>query len=202
MANGRLKMCVMAATFAATVLHVSAAVGQIAASDVVSDPEAYAVYAAVLATGWPKAEIPKGTVAIEEKTRGHAICASWGGALGAGWQTVVESYQRENTISRRLLPGFDLGAPYDMITSEKYEDLIMIAAGDMKKVYADYHGGMGLAFSAVGFDSSKTHAMVSLQYSCQEGCTGGGGHFLLEKPGDRWRIADENIPPCTWTATD
>ncbi|MBI3662203.1 MAG: hypothetical protein HY234_04020 [Acidobacteria bacterium] len=50
--------------------------------------------------------------------------------------------------------------------------------------------------SAVGFDETKTRAIVYVNYVCG-GLCGGGGFHLLEKGRNGWREAD-GIAKCTW----
>src|SRR6185295_12483344 len=69
---------------------------QSAASDAIDDPESYAVYAAVLATRWPKPEIPQATVALEGNTTARPPCTAWGNLLAPEWQQAVERYATEN----------------------------------------------------------------------------------------------------------
>ena len=180
----------------AILLQSGLAVGQSFTSQI-ADPEAYAVYAAVLATGWPKPDIPRTEIALQDKTATHGLCAGWEPSLGPEWQPILQDYSRQNETTRRLQPDLDLHVPYTLITSEKYEDLIMIAAGDANNVYADFWGGMSLAFSAVGFDSTKARAMATLQYSCPSGC-GGGREFLLEKQNGQWIALKVSTQSCEW----
>ena len=158
----------------------------------------YAVYAAVLTTGWPKPDLPRTDIALQDKTMAHALCDGWQPSLAPEWQPALRDYATRNAEPRRLRQGSDLGVPYTLVTSEKYEDLIMIAAGDADKVYADFRGGVNLALSAVGFDSAKTHAMATLQYSCSDSGCAHGRVFLLERQNGRWAAATTGIPDCAW----
>ena len=174
-----------------------AASGQSVSADVITDPETYAVYAAVLETGWPRPNIPRAMVALEEKNAVRPACAALDASLAPEWRQAVDSYARENNRVRWLVADADLGVPYVLVTSPKYEDLLMEAAGDVRKIFDEFWGQMSVSLSAVGFDSTKTHAVVALQYSCQTGC-GGGKRFLLEKEGSRWRPTSANVAACEW----
>ena len=135
-------------------------------------------------------------VALVEKTSVRPACSVWGDSLPPEWRQAVDSHKRENDRIRWLVEDANLSVPYVLVTPPKYEDLLMAASGDVNKIWDNFWGQMSVSLSAVGFDSTKTHALVTLQYSCQTGC-GGGKQFLLEKQGVSWRPTTA-VAACEW----
>jgi hypothetical protein len=172
------------------VLHAAAVgmallAGQGPAGPIVDDPEAYAVYAAVLALESTGAIEPPATIAIEGRTTAYELCAAWERSLPGGWEAALESYRRENAEVRLLLEGVDLGVPYLLVTSAAYEALLMESTGDANRVYSRFREETSFSFSAVGIDRTNRRAIVMMRRSCEPGC-GAGKHVLLEKHDGRW----------------
>jgi hypothetical protein len=74
------------------------------------------------------------------------------------------------------------------------------------EVFSRLMGGRLVALSAVGFDATKTRAMVTVQYNCFPSMEPGvnthlchqGNQVMLEKQGDRWVPA--KVGGCGWIA--
>jgi hypothetical protein len=174
------------ATLAAAALGMLAGSWQAVERDAIEDPEAYVVYAAVLAAGLPQPIAPDAVVALEGKTSAVAGCAVERRMM-PGWQPVFESYLRENSRARTLAANLDLGVPSLIVTSAEYENLLMEAQGDARKTYEPFRGGTSFSVSAVGFDATKTRAMATLQRSCDIVCRD-ATDFFLEKQGAGWVV--------------
>jgi hypothetical protein len=156
-------------------------------SAVISDAESYSVYGTVLATGWPKPGVARSTVVIEGRTAGAPLCTA-PGLSGSEWIQAAADYARANAATRLLDPAADLGTPFVLVTTDVYENLLMQAGGDAKKIYDDY-GGMSLTVSAVGFDGPAIHAIVTVQSACPSGCEPEQRQFFLQKAASGWKIA-------------
>lgn len=129
------------------------------------------------------------------------------------WRPLWESYKKENTSVRRLLPNFDLGLPYVLVSLTEVRNLLVQAGNDGKTIrggwseaYTSFPNGKLLALSAVGFDEFKTRAMVTVQYNCglsrdprslEYDCHG-GQHIVLLKEGGRWVRPKGKVPGCSW----
>ena len=157
------------------------------ASEVIDDPEVYAVYASVLPARFSSGDTDLTRVAVLQETRSHMNCLP---QFGQEWNPVVENYKQENARVRTLLPGFNLGLPYTLVAPA-------ILSSPDAQTYARYPNGKLLSLSAVGFDETKTRALVTVQYACGFNC-GGGWHILKQKDGGRWVQPKDNVPTCTW----
>jgi hypothetical protein len=106
-----------------------------------------------------------------------------GGRLETDWRPVVESYNTENAKVRILIPGQRLGLDYDVVPAA-----VIRSSGNYIQV------------SAVGFNESKTRALVYVAHYCGSLC-GGGRHHILEKADGAWREARlQGITQCVWDA--
>jgi hypothetical protein len=73
-------------------------------------------------------------------------------------------------------------------------------------VFSRLKGGRLVALSAVGFDATKTRAMVTVQYNCFPSMEPGvntqlchqGNQVMLEKQVDRW--VPSKVGACGWIA--
>jgi hypothetical protein len=161
---------------------------------VIDDPEAYAVYASVLPARFSSGDNDLTHVALLQETRANMDCLP---KFGPEWNPVLESYKIENSRVRTLLPGFTLGLPYTLISSAELNSLRAAGGAPTEPVFARFPNGKILSLSAVGFDKSKTRALVTISYDCGFDC-GGGWHVLREKDGGRWGQPKGNVPTCTW----
>jgi hypothetical protein len=180
-------------------------------SDVINDPEGYRVYSAVLPIPLSSPEKALDHFAILQETRSRKACPS-PERLPQEWRSVVDSYTSENARVRTVLPGFDVGLPYALVSVSEVRRRLLRAGNDGKtprsgwpEAYADFPNGRLLAVSAVGFDELRTRAMVVVQYNCglsrdsqpsDHDCHGGRS-VLLQKQEGRWTVA-RGVDSCFW----
>ena len=185
---------------------------------VIDDPEAYAVYAAVVPRRSHSDDKALTNMAVLQETAGPMDCLrDRGSAIRPEWRSAVASYRTENARVRFIQPGFNLGVPYSLVTLAELRKL-MQDAGYSKlsprsnapgsKVFGRFPGGRLIALSAVGFNADRTRAVVTVQYnyfpSLEPGTespkSGLEGHTLLmENKDGRWVQAP--VPGgCTWIA--
>jgi len=147
------------------VAGVSAAVTQLLGApqpggDTITDPVAYAVYASVLPIVWPDSN---GTLLLIRETEGPNGIEPCLSAVSAEpeWSSVATNFTYENTTVRTLEPGLPVGFAYRLVPRAE------IAADDARLVLK-YPGTWHTrpesieyaAVSAVGFDVTKTKALV------------------------------------------
>ncbi|HEX4999404.1 MAG TPA: hypothetical protein VFY29_14345 [Terriglobia bacterium] len=155
----------------------------------ISDPEAYAVYAVVLPTLYSVKTAPGARVILQKETEtvprpGNGLqCPGPASAIPEGWRSVVDSYAAENARPRFVLSGQPLKLDYTV--HPKAEIQI--------NVRWDY-----VQVSAVGFNPSRTRAMVYMAYHCGMRCAG-GTHYFLEKVDGAWRQV-QGLGGCEWLA--
>jgi hypothetical protein len=172
--------------------------------DVVDDPDAYAVYASIMPARFVfGSDVTR--VAVLKETRADMRCLP---RFGPDWDVVVENYKTANAHVRTLQPGFSLGLPYHLISgayleqlhadsSEYIENELSGRRSERPPPFARFPGGKVLFLSAVGFNTTKTRALVTVQSTCGFDCSQ-GWHILREKVGDRWVSPAAIREECSW----
>jgi hypothetical protein len=170
-----------------------------AAQTVIEDPEAYVVYAALIATEVPRRSDKAKQLVIQRETVVNKDCMVSGGALATDWKPVADDFKLQNARVRFILPDRDLHRPYVVVTQKDLLAFFSRNGGSWPAFYKQYPDSGGyVEVSAVGFDRSKTQAMVYVSHYCG-GLCGGGSYHLLEKSGGTWREADvPGISACMW----
>ena len=168
---------------------VSGAV-QPSAGDPVTDPEAYAVYAAIVPNQWPIRVAKARRLAVSESTGYLAECLPSGGPMETTWKPVLESFKRENANPRRILSDRQIGVPYVVLAAEATQQFF-VGSSDLNASWQRFYeahpesGGI-TSWSAVGFDADKRRALVYVGHGCGSLC--GEGHYVfMEKQGSAWR---------------
>src|SRR5690348_13057854 len=82
--------------------------------NVITDPEVYAVYASIPWASSVFHENGSG-LAIAEDTQNTGGGSNCFNRLPADWVYVADDYRRENFVHRKLVKGFNLGLPYDLL---------------------------------------------------------------------------------------
>jgi hypothetical protein len=142
----------------------------------INDPEAFAVYAILLPKDSMVRNAPsKSVIVVQRETEAFSPdmdkCASIFKSVDAGWLPVADNFKTENAKVRFVLPGRPLGRDYGTLPKSQLE-------GDLSASYVQV--------SAVGFNASKTRAMVIMAHRCPSGRCNGGGLYFLEKAGGSW----------------
>jgi hypothetical protein len=171
----------------------------------VDDPEAYAVYASLVPNNWIVRVAHATRLVIQEETATYSRCMPSGTPMETTWKPVVDSYKAANDGVRLIRAGQPLGISYDVVPAEQIAEFFpkpisidgfSIGWRQFHRTYPESRGY--IQFSAVGFDSAKTRAMVYIGHHCNNLC-GGGGHALLEKIDGAWRAAKiPGIEQCFW----
>ncbi len=163
---------------------------QPSAGDPVTDPEAYAVYAAMAPSQWPIRVAKARRLAVSESTGYLAECLPSDRPMETTWRPVLESFKRENATPRRILPDRQIGVPYVVLAAEATQQFF-VGSSDLNGSWRRFHeaypesGGI-TSWSAVGFDADKRRALVYVGHGCGSLC--GEGHYaFLEKQGGAWR---------------
>jgi len=159
--------------------------------DPITDPEAYAVYAAVLPRMWTN--VSKEPLLLQQETDTYMECSSRSPDREIGWAAVERSYNAENGRARLLRPMLPVNIPYRLIPRAE------IAADDAR-LALKYPGqwqrrpeSMEYAgVSAVGFDASKTKAIVYVHLRSE------GGVYWIEKRLGKWEHRARG--GCSWIA--
>ena len=168
------------------------------------DPEAYKVYAALLAEEWTIRSAHAKTVVFQAETVTNPTCMPSGKPLETDWLPVLTDFRSANATPKALRGDFDLGVPYVVAPAADIRLTFQSSTsrmGGWDGFYQKYPDSGGyMLVSAVGFDATKQRAMVYMAHSCGMLC-GGGTHHLLEKVGGAWREARlAGISNCMWAS--
>ena len=186
------------------------------------DPDAYAVYSAVLPQLWPWAELDARHLVIREETKAKLVCSIPGEA--APGPSVSQESNQDNTrpaqgAANRSDPGDTASAlaQFNQVNRRRWllarrlkisRHYTLISAAELRGIvhheigawdlFFQHHGDSGgwIQFSAVGFNPNKTTAVVYAEYACGRQC-GGGALYLLHKQGNQWVIGDAPPNSCT-----
>jgi hypothetical protein len=138
---------------------------------------------------------------ILEETAAFDTCVSIGDSMSAEWRETLLDYQRQNADGWQLKAGMDLGIPYRFLSTADADRIVAAPFGWVRFwIHQWFEGHFDTAgfyqVSAVGFDRSRTRAMLQLDYFCG-GLCGGGRRFLLERRDGRWQQSPEG-DLCMW----
>ena len=159
-----------------------------------ADKDAYLIYAMLLeSTESPspviQAETESWSAATDEGTgiRGNkAFVKVWGIAL--------RDFARQYRNPRLLTQTVPIEAAYELVSKQKVLD----GGWDMFYKLHPSSGGF-FTFSAVGFDSQKTHAIVQMNHRCGLLCGYGKPHFFEKKDG-KWREVSVDASVTVWVS--
>jgi hypothetical protein len=161
------------------------------------DPDAYSVYAALLASQGEKSYViePEMDYTPDAKTSGiqgrPEFTKVWGDAL--------DDYVDKLHVARTLTHDIPLEAPYELVPKNDIEVLFKSSVLKGWREFNTRHpGARGFYwFSAVGFDKNKTHAVVFMNNRCGGMC-GQGSPRILEKVDGKWREAKVDVDYSVW----
>lgn len=157
---------------------VLAALGPLQASEPISDPDAYAMYATLLDQRWPLSGEP---ILLQRETTIELAGTPPVPEMDVEWRAARESFIRENTSVRLLQPLLVLGTPYRLISKAE------IDADDAR--LAQLYPGMWqrrpesmeyAAVSVAGFNKAKDRAIVYMRFR------GSGDFHYMEKRDGMW----------------
>ena len=151
------------------------------------DAEAYRVYSAILPrflSSFDEREmlfIRRGTVWYSSK------CLTPGPSVKKVFQPAMVDYKRVNRSRWQLERRFELERPYELVWEEDYENR-------SSKAEFPYF----IELSAVGFNPSKTIAVVYLTEYCRGSYCLSRNLIVLRKEGERWRDLHDGGLVCMW----
>ena len=157
----------------------------------VADQESYAVYAAVVdqATDYKADPILIGDLTLANPGR----CVPRVSSDLPAWREAAQDFVRRSGSRLRLARRLPLPARYRLVSSSD------LGVGDVTR---QWKGGIVryVEFSAVGFDTHRTRAMVQRVHMCANAvdCADGATIFLQKESGT-WRIVSPTgVQGCVW----
>jgi hypothetical protein len=171
-----------------------------AGQTLIDDPEAYVVYATLIASEIP-AKPSRKQLVIQRETVINKDCIVSGGALDTDWKPVADDFKIQNARVRFIAPDRDLRRSY-IVVPQKELLAYFTKQGDRWPAFYERHPDSGgiVELSAVGFNAARTRAMVYVAHSCGDLC-GGGSYHLLEKVNGKWdEAAVPGVSTCMWVS--
>jgi hypothetical protein len=173
--------------------------------DSYADPEAYAVYAAVLPKVWNwELHEPKSLVFREETEFSPTesikqLCVKGGRDFNSKWGSTLKAYVTVNQTPRRLLRMFPIEKNYILVPQRELSELI--GKSNWQDFYARYPEAKSfVSMSSVGFNTEKTKALLTMTYHCGLLCME-GTYYLMEKKNGTWvRASVSNVTSCVWAS--
>jgi hypothetical protein len=167
-----------------------------------TDPDAYAVYAAVLPAGTGGEEAHATKLLVQQTTEIDQMmkdCPLTAPDTSAVWAEAIEDFKRQNASTWMLQRSFPIDIPYVL----ESKDAIMApfkahgAAGwsAFNAAHPDSRGFIHL--SAVGFDKSRTRAIVYVSHFCG-GLCGSGMYRFVERQDGTWKERHPTARACSW----
>ncbi len=173
-----------------------------------TDQDAYAVYSAVLPHLWPWTQLDAQNFVILNETKGHRICAAstagqsnlHGGnnpgndahSMGnsRSLNSAIANYKQMNQQPWILQHKLHISRSYTFIGRGELEGIARQEIGAWG-LFFEHHEDSGgwIQFSAVGFNASRTTAVVYAAYQCGRNC-GGGAFYVLKKKGNQWKMSN------------
>ena len=166
-----------------------------------SVPEAYEVYSTILPDEWTWRYANSKTLLIQTETVSQQMClepdAKWKKLL----DPAIANYRIVNRKPLKLDRLFDISKSYTLSASDALQAAFKGAGPDgwdgFNAAHPDSVGWIEL--SAVGFNDSKTVAVVYVGHHCGRLC-GGGGFSVLEKIQGKWKPVPWVGSSCAWAS--
>jgi hypothetical protein len=165
-------------------------------------PEAYPVYAAVLQGLRPNLYgkpliIIRETVTVAGIALVKQYCDPRLQRLPAD---VPEDFNRKNKAQMLISRKIPIETPYELISREELNNISQgsgrSVVGFWEHFYQRYPGSGGYtSLSAVGFNSTRTEALVYVAHRCGSLC-GSGEYVFLQKQNGQW--AGHAVQGCGW----
>lgn len=170
----------------------------------IDDPEAYEVYKnAIQALHWSAVLLRRETTLGMPMRRVNAgrvnvVCDPYlSPDHDETWRSVLDDYVRQNSRKRTLQPLFAPWASPTLISSEAISSAFRDSPYDWTRFFRELDPRGYFEVSAVGFDPTKTKAVVYSAVHCGGTC-GKGMHSAWEKRGGVWVAVNVLSRTCEW----
>jgi hypothetical protein len=189
-------------------------------AQVAVDPDAYAVYSAVLPQMWPWAQLDAMNLVILAKTKAHVVCTPQGSSTGGDGSNDAQSSNGDSTQTASNTSDQSSTeaafAQYDAVNKQTWllqrklqisRSYTLVGPGEVENIsrreigawdlFFERHADSGgyIQFSGVGFSPDKKTAVVYAEYACGPQC-GDGALYLLHKQGTQWVLGDPPANSC------
>lgn len=174
------------------------------------DPEAYAVYSALIRGYVAREKAEAGNLVLVAETTQYPSFSGGAGRIDScikapkGEETsfaeMISSYKEANKTPVVLQQKFDIPSKYQIVPSSTIKGLFSVKGQDGWKTYQErYPNTPGyMDMSAVGFNKDKTIAVVYFARHCGWLCAD-GTYYVLRKLENAW-TPDKTVGGCTWVS--
>ena len=181
------------------------AVALVQPSGTITDPDAYAVYNALVPSDSLLREAHATEALIQDTTVSDSAffkrCVPSGPDMKGPWEEALNDFKGQLTTAKRLDRQFSLPVAYRLEPKDTIRSFFIVAGvmgwPAFHAAYPNAHGFLEL--SAVGFDKTRERAVVYMAHSCGGLCGEGGYHFL-ERQADGWTAVRPNVNVCMWAS--
>lgn len=159
----------------------------VAAARNYEEPEAYRVYSSIFPKEWAWQEARANTLVIRVETVPYTMCIEPDKESEKIIGNAIADYKAVNQHKWLLQRQFDIEKPYELISGEEIDITFKSGGRDGWEAFYERHPDSGgwMELSAVGFNTSKTIAVVYAGHHCGWLC-GGGTFHVLRKTNGRW----------------
>jgi len=162
--------------------------------------DAYEVYAAILPSEWSWKDAKAKRLVIRASTINYNMCLQPDANSAKLIASAIMDYIQQNQHPWLLQQRLTIEKPYVLLSLDQIESIFRRSPGGWEaftQMYPD-SGGI-IQFSAVGFNSDKTIAVVYSGHSCGSLC-GGGEFSVLQKKGGKWQPLAWQGSQCMWVS--
>ena len=163
-----------------------------------TDPEAYAVYSALIATdSFVRGARPTELLIQGATDAGGTVrCAPSGPDLSGPWVEALTDLNAQRGKTELFERQFSLPVAYRFETRETLQSFFTAAGPGWDAFHAAYPKSRGfIRLSAVGFDRPHQHAIVHMAHSCGGLCGESAYHFL-QRTTHGWDEVRLKVNPC------
>jgi hypothetical protein len=151
-----------------------------------TDNDAYIIYAALLQSAKGSSFVIRSETESRPSATSENVGISGDRDFYKIWGQVLKDYASQYRSPKTLTRSIPMKVSYELITKQNLESILK-SKGSWRTFYDLYPQSNGYFwFSAVGFDSQKTHAIVSMGHSCGPLC-GNGQPYFFEKKNGTWQ---------------
>lgn len=128
---------------------------------------------------------------VREDTATFPWCRQTAGSeVGAQWREASDNYLAANRSVHKIASGQNLGAPYLVISEQRYSEFFggQDLVSSWLRFAESYPSRTLVTFSAVGFNSDATRAVVQVGVGCGSLC-GMWRDFYLERSLGSWVVS-------------
>jgi hypothetical protein len=197
-----LRMAMLFTAFVASVVLASPKEELSSETKIYDDAEAYKVYSAILPQEWPWRDADARTLVIRTETEPYGMCINPDKESEKIVGTAIADYKNKNEKKWLLQRHFEIGKPYEMVSSDEIDTIFKTEGVSGWTKFYERHPDSGgwIELSAVGFNPSKTIAVVYAGHSCG-GLCGGGTFHILQKVEGKWiPLRLKGGTSCSWAS--